>query len=709
MLKDNQINSCCKSTVVFAFLFIFVFLIYSNTFQSSWHFDDKPNIVNNYHLHLKDLRPKSLIQTFFTNPGNPWETGNKMYRPVACLTFALNWYFGKDNVVGYHIVNIIIHILTAFILYITILNLFRSPKLKNKFKGSEHFIALLASVLWAINPVQTQAITYIVQRMASLAAMFYVFSIYLYIRARFADSLSTMIFFIIGCVMSFLLALGSKENAAILPLALMLIEIIFFQDLGIKKTRHLFLGISSAVGIVIVLTGIFFFMKGDPFFFIKGYANRPFSFAERFMTEPRIVIYYLSQIFYPMPNRLSIEHDVIISTGLLKPWTTLPAILAVFLLIGIGFSLIKKRPIISFAILFFFLNHIIESSIIPLELVFEHRNYLPSLFLFFPVSVGIKWLIDYYRGKQFSMYIIIVSFITLLIIGFGTSTYIRNTAWATEKSLWEDAMHKAPNSTRPLTNLAWQISLGSDSGAGKYDLTLKLYEKSLSLQKSRKRSHPAILNNMAGIYLKKGNSQKAVDLIKKALDIDPHYTKGHYDLIQILISCGRWDEASEHADILVAKAQDHEGYLNIKGFILLKQKKPGEAIEYFQKSLKIASSFKITLMYMGTALSLKEKYKKADWFLRRADNIQPKSIMPLFCLIENSVKAGNMLNARRYSEKLLDSFSIIAVKDQFKRLSHDNLMLPVSRKLIAQIIAKELLERSKEISELINSERMQAN
>ena len=700
MLEDNQINPCCKSAVVFVLLFIFVFLIYSNTFHASWHFDDKPNIVNNYQLHLKDLNSESIVRALFSNPRDPWNLGKRMHRPVVRLTFALNWYFGKDNVTGYHIVNITVHILSAFFLYLTILNLFNSHNLKDKFNGKEQFIALLTASLWAINPIQTQAVTYIVQRMSLLAAMFYILSLYFYIKARITDSSKNKIISITGCVLSFIFALGSKENATMLPLALILVEFIFFQDLGSQKTRRMLLGISVTTGLLVVLIGIFLFKKGDPLFFLKGYTYRPFSFTERLMTEPRIVIYYLSQIFYSVPNRLSIEHDVIISTGLLKPWSTLPAILIIFLLVGTGFSLIKKRPVIAFAILFFFLNHIIESTILPLELMFEHRNYLPSLFLFFPVSVGIKWLIDYYREKQFSMYIIIVSFITFLIIGFGTSTYIRNMAWATEKSLWEDAMHKAPNSARPLTNLAWQIARGSDPGTGKYDLALKLYEKSLSLQKTRKRSNPIILNNMAGIYLKKGNVPKAVGLIKKALDINPHYKKGHYDLIKILIGCGRWDEASEHADILVAKAQKHEGYLNIKGFILLKQKKHSEAIEYFQKSLRIAPKFKTTLMYMGAALSLSGEYSRADWFLRRANNILPESIMPLFCLIENSVKAGNIKNAERYSERLLDSFSIIAVIDQLKRLSHDNLLLTISSKLITEIISKKIMERSKEISEL---------
>ncbi|MCD4663631.1 MAG: tetratricopeptide repeat protein [Bacteroidales bacterium] len=698
-----------RRTMVAIILFLLILPIYSNTFYASWQFDDKPNIINNYYLHLKDLKPESLISTFYTNPRNPSNIGEKMYRPVACLTFALNWYFDQDNVVGYHIVNIIIHILTAFFLYLTILNLFRSPNFEEQFKGNEHFIALLTAVLWAINPIQTQAVTYIVQRMAILSAMFFILGIYFYIKARVEDFLKRRILFIIGGILCFIFALGSKENAAMLPVTLALVEIVFFQDLGVRRTRRVFLRIAAGTGVLVFIVVLLIFMKGDPLFFLKGYDYRPFSFAQRLMTEPMIVIYYLSQIFYPVPNRLSIEHDVLLSTSLFKPWTTLPAILTILLLIGTGLFLVKKRPIIGFAILFFFLNHVIESTIIPLELIFEHRNYLPSLFLFIPVSVGIKWLIDYYREKKFSMYIIIVSFVTLLLIGLGIGTYTRNMAWATEKSLWEDAMHKAPRSARPLTNLAWEMSYGKDAKAENYDLALKLYKKSLSLKKSRELSNPVILNNMAGIYLRKGESQKAIELMEKALDLNPDYSRGRYDLVQILITSGRWDEASKHADTLVSKAEHHEGYLNIKGFILIKQKRPDEAIEYLQKSLKIAPNFKTTLMYMGTALSLSGEYSKAEWFLRRAKNIPPESIMPFFCLIESSVKAGNMPNASRYTEKLLDSFNIIAVKDQLKRLSHDNLMLPVSRKLLAEMVSKELVKRSKEISELTNSESMLAN
>jgi len=683
-----------RTWIVFTLLFLLILLIYSNTFHASWHFDDKPNIINNYYLHLNNLYPNSLLQTFFTNPRNPRDIGDKMYRPVACLTFALNWYFGKDSVIGYHAVNIIIHILSAFFLYLTILNLFNSTNLKGKFNGSEHFVALLTAVLWAINPIQAQAVTYIVQRMAILATMFYILGIYFFIKARLSNLMSNRIFFIAGCIMSFILALGSKENAAMLPVALTLVEIVFFQDMSSQKTRRLFLGIAAGTGVLVLIIGLLFFMKGDPFYFLKGYDYRPFSFVQRLMTEPRIVIYYLSQIFYPVPNRLSIEHDVLLSTSLFKPWTTLPAILIILLLIGTGLFLVKKRPIIAFAILFFFLNHIIESSIIPLELVFEHRNYLPSLFLFFLVSVWVKWLIEYYREKQFSMYIIIVSFVTILLIGLGTGTYIRNMAWATEKSLWEDAMHKASGSARPLTNLAWEMSYGKDAKAENYDLALKLYKKSLPLQKSRELSNPVILNNMAGIYLRKGESQKATELIKKVLDINPDYNRGRYDFIQILITSGKWDEASKNADRLISKAKNHEGYLNIKGFILLKQNRPEEAIEYFQKSLKIAPNFKTTLMYMGSALSLSGYYSRADWFLNRAAQKSSGDIMNYFCLLENSLRAGDESGAEKYTEKLFTLFSLKTIETNLKILSRNYRSAPVSQELIYPIIKRKLIEIS---------------
>jgi len=685
-----------RAGTVITLLFLLILPIYSNTFNASWHFDDRQNIVNNYHLHIKDLHPKSLLQTFFKNPGNPLETGDKMYRPVACLTFALNWYFGKDNVVGYHIVNIIIHILTAIFLYLTIIKLFESPNLKGKFNGKEHFIALLTTALWAINPIQTQAVTYIVQRMASLAALFYILGLFFYIRGRISQVLQNRIILIIFCVLSFAFALGSKENAATFPLALILVEVIFFQNLGIRRTRRVFLGIAAGTGLLIFIMGLFLFMRGNPLFFLKGYDYRPFSLSERLMTEPGIILYYLSQIFYPVPNRLSVEHDFILSTSILKPWTTLPAILIIILLIGIGFSLIKKRPIIAFAILFFFLNHIIESSIIPLELVFEHRNYLPSLFLFFPVSVGIKWLIDYYRGKQFSMYIIIVSFITLLMMGLGIGTYIRNTAWETEKSLWEDAMEKAPERARSVYNVAKY----SYFQAGHFDKAMEYYKKAFVLKASKPEYFKAlILNGMASIYFLKNENEKAIELYKRALDFFPEFATIRNNLIRAFIKGGRWDEASENVDFILENENSSKKFLYLKGFVLLKQKKGEKALYFLQKALVLAPTDENFLLAMGAAMDSTGNYKDGRRFLDRANRISPDDIMVLFCLIENRLRAQDTSGVKQYMEKMFYSFSILQIKKQLQRLPSDNFAVPVSRELLAAAIGSELREKVESIIE----------
>ena len=485
--------------MAFVLLFFLIFSIYSNTFHASWQFDDHQNIIQDVNIRIKDLDIKSLWRSFFT------ADNEIIYRPFSRLTFAVNWYFSKSDVTGYHIVNIAIHLMNAWILFLTVLVLLRTPAIRDRYHGSEHFIALLTAVLWAINPIQTQAVTYIVQRMATMAAMFYLLSLFLYIKGRTVNSRLIRSFFFFGCFLSFLVGLASKENVMILPIALVLVEMTFFQDLSQAKTKRNMFWITVGGGIFIIVLGPLLFLRGNPLSIIlEGYENRFFSPMQRLMTEPRVLIFYLSQIFYPVPTRLCIEHNVTISTSIFNPWNTLPSIAFVLSLIAFGLWQIRKMPVLSFAILFFFLNHSIESTVLDLELIFEHRNYLPSLFIFLPVSIGIKRMLDYYCVKKLFMFYTLVSFFILLFIGLGSGTYIRNMAWATERSLWEDATEKSPGMSRPVHNLALTYER-----LGQPNTALKLNAKALTLTMHR-RSHKALpYNNMASIYYNRRNYMKA--------------------------------------------------------------------------------------------------------------------------------------------------------------------------------------------------------
>ena len=572
-----------KLTLAVLILIFMICLAYMNTFQASWHLDDHSNIVKNSALHIPNLKLETLIRTFYASPTRPGLIGKELYRPIPCLSFALNWYLGKDDVFGYHLVNLIVHILTASFLLLTVFFLLRSPNLAHKLSRNEVIIAFLAAALWALNPIQTQAVTYIVQRMASMAAMFYMLSTLFYITSRLSENPIKRIFLLLGCLLSYLFALGSKENAITLPLALVLIEILFFQNLNIPRTRRLWLWGSIGGAVLLILAGVLIFSSGDFLSPAKAYRHRPFSLAERVLTEPRIVVFYLSQIFYPVPSRLSIEHDVQISTSLIQPWSTLPAILAIFLMIAFGLLLIRKQPIVSLAMLFFFLNHVIESSIIPLELIFEHRNYLPSMFLFLPVAYGIVWMITYYKQKSLVLSRVLVIFSALVLVCFGWSTHIRNMAWATEKSLWEDALRKAPNSNRPWHNLAW----GYYVKTGQYDKALELYERSLDLQRNNNFSKSLALNNMALIYFHKKDVTRAIDLWKQALELSPDLEIIRFRYAIGLTEMRDFNNALETVNRLLSKRPDHLDYNYLRGRILLMKKDYDSALKSFEKCLEL--------------------------------------------------------------------------------------------------------------------------
>ena len=279
MIETNNQKWRLKRLLVLFFFILIIVLIYSNSFNASWQFDDRPNILDNRGLHINSLNPASLIRTFFTSPQEGGSIGNRLYRPIPCLTFAINWYFGKDNVAGYHAVNLAVHLLTAYLLYLAILNLLKAPNLQKPYGGSENFIAVFAAVLWAINPIQTQAVTYIVQRMASMAAMFYILSIYFYIKTRQSQYAIRRTLLLLGCAFSFIFALASKENTATLPFAIIFIEMIGFQDLSSPGVRKAFLGGVIAGGGLLVVFSVWLFLPGGPFAFVKGYGGRPLSLS----------------------------------------------------------------------------------------------------------------------------------------------------------------------------------------------------------------------------------------------------------------------------------------------------------------------------------------------------------------------------------------------------------------------------------------------
>ena len=695
MVIDIAFSRTKSPRCFFAFFLIFLACIsaYSNSFNASWHLDDRPNIIENTNIHLKEISLSELSRaSVFSQNDSSSQTGIR-FRPVATVSFALNWYAGTDQVLGYHIVNVGVHILCAWVLFCLLQSLFRTPNLSGCCKGDEQNIALLAAVLWVIHPIQTQAVTYIVQRMTLLATLFYISGLLCFIHGRIRTERVPRLGLFSGCFLCLLLALGSKENAVTFPLSLVLVEIVFFKNLSVEA--HIKTSFQIIIA-AIVSTGVLSFLlaystMSNPFAFINRMSTvRPFTLMERLLTEPRVVIGYLSQIFYPLISRFSIEHSVIVSTSLLDPATTLASIVLISGLLAFALFQIHRMPILSFSILFYFLNHIIESTVIPLELVFEHRNHLPSAFIFLPIATaGIRGLRYYQRMRRQPMFLFCFALIAVFLIVLGVTTHLRNQVWASEKTLWEDAMLKAPLSARPYGRLAWYYE-----GQGQYNKAIAFYEASLSKQWTNPSAISVTLSNMARIYAAQQNYEKALVLYDCSISTDTAYIKALYGKAQVLTTMGKWDQANEIMVSLISKGKPTWNDLNMMGFILLKQGLTENALEYLRNANKLSPQNSMIFINIGVAFSMMGQYQKADWFLKQANQTTKENIIPLFCLLDNHIKAGNSNDLNTDMNELFKNFSLEYIQDTLLQLSHSKSMVPISSKAISIFIAENLRFRS---------------
>lgn len=665
--------------------FVLTVAIYVNTFNASWHLDDYPNIVNNPAVQLDTLSVEALGRALYGHPAQPL----RLSRPVAYLSFAANWYLGKDAVAGYHLVNILIHFLTAAFLLGAIQAILQTVTFRDLPAAERDFIALLGTVLWLVNPVHTQAVTYIVQRMAGLAALFTIGALFFYVRGRLAPAGRRRALFFFACGLAAALGVGSKENAAMLPFALILVELCFFRNATPLWRQAGSRSLWAAVGVGVVLVAILVSWKGHLLFFVDGYGGRGFTLTERLLTQPRVLLLYLSQLAYPVPQRLSIDHNVTVSTSLLEPWSTLPAMLAVIGLVVAGFVFRRRYPLAAFGILFYFLNHLVESTVIPLEMAFEHRNYLPSLFLFFPVAAGLYRLLQHYRASRL-MRSFVIAFTVLMVAGLGMGTYIRNMAWASERTLWQDALAKAPDSSRSAYNLAKYHF----KPAGDDVRALALYQRAyLADGPSPKISKALALNGAAGIYYRRGDDEAVEELCRQALGIYPGFAEARYNLLLVSLKQQRWEAAAVLADQLVGRHPQDLFYRYLQGVVFLHQQRPGPALDCFRAVLARRPEDLKALLGLAQAFSQSGNHRRAAWFERRALERYPDDPAAVLYAIQNRVRAGDRLAAEAHARHLAARFPLSIVRAALRGDNHAPFAIPLDTATIRPVLAGGLAQQ----------------
>ncbi len=608
---SNRFSSPWLAFIVIGFS---VLVIYSNICNNPFVFDDVSSIVEN--TNIRDLSnylfPDKLLEP----------------RAIVDFTFALNYRFGKLDVFGYHLINILIHILNGFLVYVLVSVVLKqmsecSDASAALISGSPDFsiriTSLFAALIFVVHPIQTQAVTYTVQRYASMAAMFYMASVLFYLKARILqqgagskeqrekskergaerreqsaarngergekkedDKINILKFssvYVLSMVCG-ILAFLSKQNTASLPLAILIVEYLLIDRTwqGWKTKLPWFVVLFALWTLFILYVSGFFsggFEGRELLEDVSGLIKETEAVGrwQYLCTQFNVVVIYIRLLFLPVLQNLDYMYPF--KSGFFDSYTPF-AFLFLIGIVAFGLWHIKKRPMISLAIFWFFITLSVESSVIPIrDALFEHRLYLPMMGFGLFVSCQLS---HYLSDKRFIAFVLSLA----IVVALGAATYWRNTTWQNEKALWSDVVTKSPENYRAHNNLGNALE-----DHGKLSEATGHYYKALRINSDYVDAYYNLGNTFAG----QGRMSEAIKYYTKALRIKPNYADAHNNLGFALACQGKISEAIKHyTEVLRTNPSHAKANYNL-GNAFLQQGKMSEAIKYYKGALRINPNF----------------------------------------------------------------------------------------------------------------------
>lgn len=426
---------------------------YAPGLSGPWIFDDYTNIIGNNYIRIQNLNISSLYHAAFSFESGP------LRRPISMLSFALNSNFagGLGNPFSFKLTNLIIHLINTLLVFwlaaLIFLRLREIPSTETRYviasDGTAWILGACVALVWSVHPIQLTSVLYVVQRMTELAATFTLLGLISYLcgRRQTTTDKETRKFLLIfvGPAVFGTLGVFSKENAALLPLFIAVFELFLFRDewpwrdwmkMHVQQKRL----ISILIGLLLLAALLTVILYALP-----HYESRNFTMLERLFTESRVLFFYLSLLIVPDISRFGHLHDdIAVSPSIFVPWTTLPSILGILALVSAGFYFQRAKPLLGLALLWYFTGHLIESTIYPLEIAHEHRNYLPS----FGFALGVtSLLVDAKLLAALRSRLIWFVFATI-VIALTAVTFIRATQWANYDSFYHYELSHHPDSAR---------------------------------------------------------------------------------------------------------------------------------------------------------------------------------------------------------------------------------------------------------------------
>lgn len=418
---------------VVAFSIIVTFLAYWPGLSGPLFLDDLPQ--------LQGLITQSADDPATVLANHILSSSGSFGRPVAMATFVASAISHGPDIWWWKYENVMLHLINGLLVFWFTALLFRNAVRSD---GSQHWFAgAIAAAFWLLHPLQISTVLYTVQRMTELSALFVLAGLICYIKGRerqMTGDVRGWLLIGLGLGVFFPLAVLGKESALLFPILCSLVEIFVLKFGGDAAARNKIKLLHGAIGLGCLLAAVYVLANFSTFV-LDRYAMREFSFSERIYTELRVIVLYLSQLLLPVQSKMGFFHDDIrLSTSLFEPITTLLSGISIIALIGGAVIARKRLPLFAFGILFYFASHALESTIFPLELMFEHRNYLPSVGIVVAVIAIVQAIIP---SRTALVLIVVVG-----LSGFSFLTWQRAITWSSPSTMYQFMYYAHPESPR---------------------------------------------------------------------------------------------------------------------------------------------------------------------------------------------------------------------------------------------------------------------
>ena len=537
------------------------FACYANSFGGSFHYDDFHSIVEN-----PAVRSLRNIPAYFTDMelfSTDREKG--MYRPVLLTTFALNYAAGEYEVWGYLLVNLLIHLGCSIFV----------ARIGGLLMGES--VGLLCGLLFAVHPICTEPVNYVSSRSESLAALFYLGSFYYFAnhrdRGRAGGNWKAMI----GC----LLGLLTKSTVATLPVVILAFDL---SQRKLKSERFVWRPFLKLHAPYWIALGLYLSVSWLSGFLPKSLGTPVRSGYTQVWTQLKAIAYYLKLLF--VPNRLNVEHQFLESNS----WSEAAVLFGFLLVVGLVLLALKwgRRPPLSFFLLWN-LVVLLPASVMPLNmLVNERRLYL--------VVAGSAWIVAYALRRVHKP--IAVAFLVLLAL----QTVARNRVWASELTLWGDAVEKSPTMRRARANFGRALQLD-----GRHDEALGAYRKSIEIDPQ----HGDAYNNIATLYHENGNLNEAIRWYHEALRWYPGYDEIYINLGDAHFQKGEVDTAAQMFEKALSIDGNKGSTWSNYGLILIEERRFEEAASAYEKAIELSPELAEPYNNLGNVLSAQGKHELA--------------------------------------------------------------------------------------------------